>query len=140
MSVAPPFPRLPSLNVLRAFEASARLGGFALAAEELRVTPGAVAAQIKNLESEVGAPLFKRNAQGVQLTEIGARALPGLRRGIRPTGGGRAGAAAGRGAEAHSHCHPAGARAAVAGATPPCPAHGDAGCRALRHRRRNATE
>ncbi|MER0240125.1 MULTISPECIES: LysR family transcriptional regulator [Alphaproteobacteria] len=78
MSVAPPFPRLPSLNALRAFEASARLGGFALAAEELRVTPGAVAAQIKNLESEVGAPLFKRNAQGVQLTEIGARALPGF--------------------------------------------------------------
>lgn len=37
MTVAPPFPRLPSLNALRAFEASARLGGFALAAEELRV-------------------------------------------------------------------------------------------------------
>ncbi len=61
---------------MRAFEASARLGGFALAAEELRVTPGAVGAQIKALENEIGAPLFKRHAQGVELTAIGARALP----------------------------------------------------------------
>ena len=78
MAVAPQFPRLPSLNALRAFEASARLGGFALAAEELRVTPGAVAAQIKGLESEFEAQLFRRHANGVELTDIGARALPGL--------------------------------------------------------------
>lgn len=78
MAVDPQFPRLPSLNALRAFEASARLGGFALAAEELRVTPGAVAAQIKGLEAELGAPLFKRQAKGVVLTDIGARALPSL--------------------------------------------------------------
>ncbi|GAW35599.1 glycine cleavage system transcriptional activator [Roseovarius sp. A-2] len=78
MAVDPQFPRLPSLNALRAFEASARLGGFALAAEELRVTPGAVAAQIKGLEAELGAPLFKRQAHGVVLTDIGARALPSL--------------------------------------------------------------
>jgi LysR family glycine cleavage system transcriptional activator len=76
MSVAPPVPRLPSLNALRAFEASARLGGFALAAGELQVTPGAVAAQIKALEEEIGAALFVRHAKGVRLTPVGQRALP----------------------------------------------------------------
>ena len=78
MAVSPPTPRIPSLNALRAFEASARLGGFALAAEELGVTPGAVAAQIKSLEEEIGAALFVRNARGVALTPIGQRALPGF--------------------------------------------------------------
>ena len=66
MPVAPPFPRLPSLNALRAFEAAARLGGFAQAAEELQVSPGAVAAQIKALEQDLGAPLFDRHARGVR--------------------------------------------------------------------------
>lgn len=78
MPVAPPFPRLPSLNVLRAFEAAARLGGFALAAEELQVTPGAVAAQIKALEQEIGGALFQRHARGVDLTPLGRRAMPGF--------------------------------------------------------------
>lgn len=78
MPVAPPFPRLPSLKALRAFEAAARLGGFTQAAEELRVTPGAITAQIKTLENEMGAKLFVRQAQGVSLTDIGARALPAL--------------------------------------------------------------
>lgn len=78
MPVSPPTPRIPSLNALRAFEASARLGGFAFAAEELGVTPGAVAAQIKSLEEEIGAPLFVRSARGVALTPIGQRALPGF--------------------------------------------------------------
>ncbi len=78
MAVLPPFPRLPSLNALRAFEAAARLGGFAPAAEELRVTPGAITAQIKALEDELGAPLFERHARGVRLTALGQRALPGF--------------------------------------------------------------
>lgn len=76
MPVAPPSPRLPSLNALRAFEAAARLGGFAQAAEELHVTPGAITALIKALEADLGAPLFVRQARGVALTDIGRRALP----------------------------------------------------------------
>lgn len=76
MPVSPPPPRIPSLNALRAFEAAARLGGFARAADELGVTPGAVAAQIKSLEEDVGAALFARNSRGVQLTSIGQRSLP----------------------------------------------------------------
>ncbi|AWY39619.1 LysR family transcriptional regulator [Pseudomonas putida] len=59
------------LNALRAFEASARLGGFARAAHELKVTPGAIAAQVKALEEEYGAALFERHAKGVRLTVLG---------------------------------------------------------------------
>lgn len=80
MSVAPPRPTGPPLNALRAFEASARLGGFKAAAEELCVTPGAVAQQVKNLELWAGADLFERKAQGVRLTPLGRRALADLTR------------------------------------------------------------
>lgn len=76
MAVSPPSPRLPPLNALRAFEAAARLGGFAAAANELRVTPGAVAAHVKALEEDLGAPLFERHSRGVRLTPLGQRALP----------------------------------------------------------------
>ncbi len=72
MSIEPPRPKSPPLNALRAFEAAARHSAFTLAAEELCVTPGAVAQQIKNLEDWVGAPLFDRKAQGVSLTRLGA--------------------------------------------------------------------
>ena len=63
------------LNGLRAYEAAARLGGFAQAAAELSVTPGAVAAQIKTLEAAYGAPLFERHAKGVRLTALGERLI-----------------------------------------------------------------
>ncbi|PLX38291.1 MAG: LysR family transcriptional regulator [Hyphomicrobiales bacterium] len=73
MSISPKRPKGPPLNALRAFEAAARLNGFAAAAEELSVTPGAVAQHIKALEAWVGAPLFERRSQGVALTPLGAR-------------------------------------------------------------------
>lgn len=44
------FNRVPPLHLLIAFEAAARLGSFARAAEELSVTPSAVSHRIKNLE------------------------------------------------------------------------------------------
>ncbi|NUB44286.1 LysR family transcriptional regulator [Fertoebacter nigrum] len=78
MPVAPPRPKPPALNALRAFEAAARLGGFAAAADELGVTPGAVAAHVKALEDDLGAMLFQRQPQGVTLTPLARRALPGL--------------------------------------------------------------
>jgi LysR family transcriptional regulator, glycine cleavage system transcriptional activator len=62
---------MPPLNSLRAFEAAARHESFAKAADELRVTPAAVSHQIKALEQWLGAPLFKRHAQGLHLTETG---------------------------------------------------------------------
>ncbi|MEM7547143.1 MAG: LysR substrate-binding domain-containing protein [Pseudomonadota bacterium] len=72
MALNPPRPPSLPLNALRAFESASRLGGFKAAAEELCVTPGAVAQQIKVLEAAVGAPLFWRSAQGVSLTALGA--------------------------------------------------------------------
>ena len=71
MPVSPPRPKGPPLNALRAFEAAARNGGFAGAAEELCVTPGAVSQHIRALEDWAGYPLFERHSQGVQLTDEG---------------------------------------------------------------------
>lgn len=76
MAVSPPRPRDLPLNALRAFEAAARLGGFAAAAVELGVTPGAVTAHVKALEDMLGAALFRRGAKGVELTPMAARVLP----------------------------------------------------------------
>ncbi|MGO1121019.1 LysR family transcriptional regulator [Rhodovibrionaceae bacterium A322] len=74
-SLAPPRPKGVALTALRAFEAAARLQSFALAADELGVTPGAVAQQIKSLEAWVGVPLFVRQAQGVKLSALGQNVL-----------------------------------------------------------------
>lgn len=71
MPVNPPRPRGPHLNAMRSFEASARLGGFAAAAEELGVTAGAISQQVRNLENWIGAPLFERHTQGVSLSKLG---------------------------------------------------------------------
>lgn len=76
MPVAPPRPKDLALNALRAFEAAARLGGFAAAAAELGVSPGAVTAHVKALEDRLGAALFRRGAKGVELTALGLRVLP----------------------------------------------------------------
>lgn len=78
MPVAPPRPKSFALTALRAFESAARLGGFAAAAEELGVTPGAISAHIKTLEAELGAPLFQRSAKGVILTPLGLQTVPGF--------------------------------------------------------------
>ena len=66
MAVAPPKPKIPPLTALRAFEAAARLGGFAAAGMELGVSPGAITAHVKALESDLGAALFERHAAGVR--------------------------------------------------------------------------
>jgi len=64
--------RLPPLNAIRAFEASARHGGFVAASQELGVTPAAVSLQIRKLEEFYEVTLFHRLPSGVELTEIGA--------------------------------------------------------------------
>jgi LysR family glycine cleavage system transcriptional activator len=78
MALSPPRPKDLHLNALRAFEAAARLGGFAAAAQELGVTPGAVTAHVKTLETQLGATLFERTARGVELNALGKRVLPGF--------------------------------------------------------------
>lgn len=65
--------RLPSLPALRAFEAAARAGSVARAADELFVTPGAISHQIKSLEEQLGYTLFVRQGRGLALTPEGRR-------------------------------------------------------------------
>jgi LysR family glycine cleavage system transcriptional activator len=65
-------PTLPSLASIRAFEAAARLGGFARAAAELGTTAASVSYHVRQLEREIGMPLFQRDAQSVRLTAEGA--------------------------------------------------------------------
>jgi LysR family glycine cleavage system transcriptional activator len=60
--------RHPSLNKLRAFDAAARHLNFRLAAEELNLTQGAVAQQVRALEDELEVPLFDRLPRGLALT------------------------------------------------------------------------
>lgn len=63
--------RLPSLSLLRAFERAAYHRSFKLAAEEMHVTPSAVSHKIKQLEEELGIPLFQRLTRAVKLTPAG---------------------------------------------------------------------
>jgi len=63
--------RLPPLNALRAFEASARQLSFTRAAEELFVTQAAISHQIKSLEEHLGIKLFMRKNRSLLLTEEG---------------------------------------------------------------------
>jgi LysR family glycine cleavage system transcriptional activator len=68
----PDAPRLPSLVSVQAFEAAARHGGFARAAEELGTTAASVSYHVKQLEQQVGAALFRRFPHRVELTGAGA--------------------------------------------------------------------
>ena len=74
--------RLPPLTALRAFEAAARHMSFAMAADELNVTPAALSFQIKSLEQHLGVPVFKRLNRAVELTEEGALLRPGVSEGF----------------------------------------------------------
>jgi len=51
--------RLPPLNALRAFEASARLGSFVGAAAELHVSAAAVSQLVRRLERYLDVDLFQ---------------------------------------------------------------------------------
>jgi len=62
---------MPALNALRAFEAAARLGGFAVAAQELGVTAGAVSRHVRLLEDRTGVLLFERRPRSLVLTPRG---------------------------------------------------------------------
>src|ERR1700738_355404 len=64
--------RLPPLNTLPSFEAAARHLSFSRAADELRVTHGAVSRAVRNLEDHLGVQLMIRATRSVRLTSIGA--------------------------------------------------------------------
>lgn len=70
--------RLPPLNPLRAFEATARRGSVSAAARELNVTHGAVSHQIRALEEALDTVLFERGGKRMKLTPQGALLLPAV--------------------------------------------------------------
>lgn len=63
--------RLPSLDLLRGFEAAARHLSVTRAAEELYLTQSAVSRQIRTLEEALGKPLFRRGNRRIELTDAG---------------------------------------------------------------------
>jgi LysR family glycine cleavage system transcriptional activator len=67
-----PADKLPSLASIRAFECAARAGSFAQAAAELGTTAASVSYHVRQLEQQLGLPLFNRHAQHVELTQTGA--------------------------------------------------------------------
>jgi LysR family glycine cleavage system transcriptional activator len=70
--------RLPFLNGVRAFEAAARTGSFARAADELHVTPAAISRLVHLLEERLGAELFERKANRLAPTAAGRIYQAGL--------------------------------------------------------------
>lgn len=71
---------IPSLGVLQAFEASARLQSFSRAAEELALTPSAVSRHVAALEERLGVTLFVRARQRLALTDTGRSYAARIRR------------------------------------------------------------
>ena len=66
--------RVPPLEPLLAFEAAARHLSFTRAGQELFLTQSAVSRQIRQLEEDLGGPLFERRTRALLLTDSG-RAL-----------------------------------------------------------------
>lgn len=62
---------IPNLGALQAFEATARLGSFSRAAEELSLTHSAVYRQVTGLEERLGVQLLTRVRRRVALTPAG---------------------------------------------------------------------
>ena len=71
-----------NLNALRMFDAAACHGNFRLASEEMNLTQGAVAQQVRKLEEGIKTRLFHRNPRGLTLTEAGARYHSEIRRAL----------------------------------------------------------
>jgi DNA-binding transcriptional LysR family regulator len=65
------FVRSLTLRQLQIFVVAARHLSYARAAEELHLTPPAISMQLKQLEDNVGLPLFERQGRGVALTGAG---------------------------------------------------------------------
>lgn len=66
----------PDLRLLRSFAAVAAESSVTRAAERLHLTQPTVSGQLRELEQEVGFPLFHRTTRSIKLTIHGARILP----------------------------------------------------------------
>ncbi len=63
------------IDLLKTFLEVYQTRHFAKAGDSLFITPSAVSARIRTLESQVGAPLFMRDRNNIQLTSAGERFL-----------------------------------------------------------------
>lgn len=63
--------RIPPLNALHSFDVAGRHLNFRAAADEMGVTQGAVAQQVRHLEAHLGIPLFERLPKGLAFTPSG---------------------------------------------------------------------
>ncbi|MDY7546245.1 transcriptional regulator GcvA [Glaciimonas sp. CA11.2] len=74
--------KLPPLSALRAFEAASRYDSFSRAAEEIRLTPGAISHQVRALEVELGLALFTRHGKRIAITDQGQRFATTIRKAL----------------------------------------------------------
>ena len=66
-----------NLELYKVFYTVARCGSLTKAAEELYISQPAVSQAIKQLESQLGTPLFKRMHKGMELTAQGGELVFG---------------------------------------------------------------
>lgn len=66
----------PSTENLRCFVMAAKLLNFRAAASRVALSPAAFGQRVRQLEEEMGVPLFQRSTRSISLTEAGARLLP----------------------------------------------------------------
>lgn len=71
---------IPSLHALQAFEATARLGSFSRAAEELSLSHSAIYRQVSGLEEALGVQLLTRIRRRVAVTDAGREYAGRIRR------------------------------------------------------------
>ncbi|MGA0817024.1 MAG: LysR substrate-binding domain-containing protein [Burkholderiaceae bacterium] len=69
-----------SLRQLKIFVSAARLSSFAKAAEEMHLTAPAISMQMRDLEEDLGIPLFAKKGRGIALTSAGEYFLVYARR------------------------------------------------------------
>src|SRR3954453_17983436 len=85
---------LPSLESLHCVVEAARFLNFRAAAQAVGLTPAALGQRIRQLEEQIGAPLFQRTTRRVMLSEAGLALLPHA---TPVLGGAAEGVGAGRG-------------------------------------------
>lgn len=74
-----PMRELPSLDLLKGFEAAARHLSFTKAGEELFLTQSAISRQVQALEAQLGVQLFQRRIRALLLTDEGQRYFKAVR-------------------------------------------------------------